>query len=80
MKETQEPKPAAESGTGEADCSALLAAYSETCRHIEELERIQAGSKHMVLTIEAKKRADWLIERILALMPNAEHHARPERT
>lgn len=61
---------AAISGTCEASCSALLTAYAETCRHIEELERIQAGSKHMVLTCDAKKRADSLIERILALMPN----------
>ena len=52
-------------------CSALLTAYAETCRHIEELERIQAGSKQMVFTIEAKKLAALLIERILVLTPNA---------
>ena len=51
-------------------CSALLTAYAETCRHIEELERIQAGSKQMVFTIEAKKLAALLIERILVLTPN----------
>ena len=58
-------------GTGAADCSALLTAYAETCRHIEELERIQSGSKHSVFTCEAKNRAEMLVERILALMPNS---------
>lgn len=54
----------------ETDIKDLLTAYAETCRHIEQLERIQMESlqkevSQLVFTHEAKKRADLLLERIL---------------
>lgn len=45
--------------------SPILSAYAETCRHIEALERIQAGSPRFVLLGEANARARLLLERIL---------------
>jgi len=61
------------------DGSALVEALRDTHRHIEELERIQAGSRSCVMTHEAKKRAEMLTERIIALSQNA-HALAEERS
>jgi hypothetical protein len=48
----------------------LVDALRETHRHIEELERIQAGSRSCLIAYEAKARALMLTERIIALSKN----------
>ena len=70
-------------GAGESspapDSSALVDALRDTHRHIEELERIQAGSPCLVYTYEAKERAKMLTERVIALSQNAGREPRGNR-
>ncbi len=47
----------------------LSDAYVTTCRHIEELERIEACSNTIVGTSEAKERARLLINKMIELEP-----------
>jgi hypothetical protein len=49
------------------DVSALSEALKDTHRHIEELERIQAGGGRGVIMSDARGRAGMLTERIIAL-------------
>jgi hypothetical protein len=67
-------------GAGESspapDCSALVEALRDTNRHIEELERIQSGSRNCLIAYEAKTRAMMLTERIIAMSQNASNDKR----
>lgn len=51
--------------TNKFDCSVLLTAYAETCRHIEELERLQEKNGRIISKSEPKILAKMLIECIV---------------
>ena len=51
---------------GAATGSALIDALAVVCRHIEELERIYAETKAIVMTCEAKALAAKLVDEIIS--------------
>jgi hypothetical protein len=79
---SEKPIVGADESSPAPDGSALVEALRDTHRHIEELERIQTGSRSCVMTHEAKERAKLLTERIIALSHNVPAHAqgKPDTT